>query len=498
MDKMTIERRQPIHMATFWPESVRKERQAYGKTTVWTEGKWTRQRFLIGDGTGPTGNPLIDLMLALQPIALEYSPERHRHKFIDAIRMFERSQRINATGLEYHDYAGSIATLSRESIQYMYHNGTSFALNRDQGVGFRGIVTLTQQPWSLDAFALNWVTKWRLLQMYLGVSLPNITTQEPHMLRAGAAAQLQLLVNTAWLEFTNEPTLEKLTTVIQIEDEIREFVGDVMQHAANLNSWEHMTELKFPSKDAALRLWEISRVLALDYDQTAPWYESLPVEVPTRITMFRRIYMTNGRVNITITPRPSISGMRHPQISAYYHRMTYLPPGPIGIAQVNWNLADRHITPFVGHTLDDLAWDGTMPAMPPWTALMADGPMPEPTLECRTEPVVVDRQMSELMIAALATDKPTLVRMNLNGALAPVLVLPRSFWKVNAVPLFAGARVLTPIQEHAIIKGWATDTTAIPGHFNPAFGPTPAGFIQSPSSGRPIREAATAEFLPSI
>lgn len=489
METFHIERRERRFYSTFFPESVTKERHVWGQSDVGVGGDWIKYRFVIGD--------LTKWRTLIQTVANEYNPIRARKEFIDGIKTFERAEAVRATPLEYWDYSGRIETSSRETLFYSYRTGQRFGLERDQGVGFRGVLTQSKESWSIEAYALEQILRYRLYKMYTGKPFVGISVAEPWKLRNALEKQSLTLLRVVWAEYLTEPTVARLDAVIRVEQEINNYALQSLNWLQHMSKWETMKTLPFPGKAGALGLWDQGRMPNLDFDQTEPWYREVPKNPVSTVTMVRAAYFTNGRIHIKFTMNPRVSILTHPYLKVMHQHLTYGPPILDGISQVNWDRDSRRYRPFVGYSIkNDPAWEGHMPTPGAWGGIGAEGALAEPKLTVYPRMVMISPKVAERLSAILTQDKPTLVCEDLNRARGLTLVLPNLFWKVNIVPLFGSSRVLKPIDEYAKISGWAVNTVPGVAQMNPLFMPPAGGFLPLTTGERPIREGAAQEILP--
>lgn len=495
MDTLKIERRTKATWGTFFPEAVIKERETWGQTIAGVESRWLKYKLL----TGPD-NALQLIRDKAKVVAAAYSSERKKFPFIDALRMFEGTTHIQSVGLEYWDYAGRIDTTARESVNYQFASGRRAALPRDSGTGFRGIVTMSESPWSMESFAMREIAMNRVRILNLGRTfLPSkLTTREPWRLRGAAERQLKDLQALAWSDYSTEPTAEKLNTVVGIETVIYRYVLDSLSWQQCQGLWETTSPVPFPDKATALRLWEQDKIDDLHYDQTYPWWDELPKEPVSQVTAFRRAYLTTGRVSLAITPNPMLHVLRHPKMSVQHQLLTYGQNKVIGTSRANTNEKEWARGQAWKGTINTTNWNGEIAVPPAWQTIQGEGLVPEPKINVSNRVVQIGRKEAEILRSAISSDKPTLVNLPLNDGIAPILVMPRLFWQVLIVPLFDGGRQFRPLQTGNTIEGWAINSTskAQASSTRELFASVPAGFLETPLSGRAIREGALQEVLP--
>lgn len=499
MERFHLERRKKDVRSTFFPEAISKEGQNWGQAHVGTSGQWLKYRLILG--------PILKLRKIIQKVAREYSPVRNHQPLIDQIKLFDEMPRVRATGLEYYDYCGRIDTISRESVVVIKPGGAREGLNRDIGCGFRGIIVQTEEPWSMEKFVEDELLRTRIGFLNRGVDssiLPDLTTKQPWALRDALEHQITDLQNAAWLDYINEPTIEKLEVVIGVERHLYEYLVDGMRWAQLLGHWEHEEIVPFPDRSGALELWEKQAIRDLHYDQTEPWWLTEPTTGGAKVTAIRKAYLSTGRVNIQITTNPSLYAARHRDYPAIAHHLLTYDPIAVGMGIPQSDEKKMKNNPFQGSFADSSVpgWQGIMTTQPGWASIQGEGPIPEPTLEVKTRPVSIPAGMGERLEAAMQSERPALVFEHFNQAVCPMLVLPRMFFNTRIVPLFEGGRVIRPIEEHNTIDGWATLRDNGPNGVVPLgldknlFSKTPFGFVQAPISGRPIREGAIQEILP--
>jgi hypothetical protein len=486
--KFKIESRRKEAFGVFFPEALAREWHIWGITNAQTSGLWTNYRLIMGDFMG--------VLNRVYQVAREFNAYRKRKPEIDIMRLLEDVPQIRATGLEYYDYSGRIETISRESVLVQFASGRRVALQRDQGYGFRGIIVRTDEPWSMETWAINEINRIRNFYLSTGQALPHFPIQEPWALRHGLELQINRYLNQAWTEYVAEPTMEKLNEVIAVDGVLRDYLAESLRWLHRLFFWEHQIPLPFPNSAAAVELWMKGIMNNLIYDETEPWY--LPVEQPRTktVTAIRRAYLTTQRVNITITTNPRLSVARHQAVPTFHDLITYGPPPYTGVGVPNPDHSQQAFTPFVGAQVGNAfqqAWPGFLPIRAPWRSLQEDGPVPEPTLEVRSRLMRVGKHLAENLEAAVGADKPVLMYVPINGATAPVLVLPRLFMETKIVPLFGSARVLKPTMEHANISGWVTERG---DNIANRFMTPPDGFEPRLSEHRPIRDGALNEIIP--
>lgn len=487
--RFRIEARRKAAFSVLFPDPITKERHVWGQTTCHTDGVWTKYRLTIGDLQG--------VINRAKAIAEEFSAQRSKMPNIDQIRLYEEISQARPTGLDYWDYTGRVDTVSRESVFAMYRSGQKVALKRDEGYGFRGIITRAEEPWTMEQFAWDTMMKIRLHHLNFGDPFDRrgITTREPWVLRDAAEQDLRKLLDLAWSEYTNEQTLENLDKVIGVESVLRDYLVQTMRWVQLLDNWEHMERIPFPDLSTAIRLWEQNLMDNLIYDETAPWQMDMPPQQTVPVRMVRGAYLSNGKVTINIRTHPKLNTLEHPKVDAAHHLLSYDKPPYVGVSVPNPNATQRWSEPFIGWKGTD-PWQGFIPTAPDWRYIKADNEsIPEPTLNVRTMPKSVSKHVSESLEAALAGDRPTLMFVNINRASAPVLVLPRMYFNTWIVPLFGGGISLEAKEEHNRIEGWVTDGIG-KKPMERIFDRSPFGFLPSQSSNRPIREGAIQEVLP--
>lgn len=487
MNRFTIERRQKAVKGVFFPESITKERQSWGMTHAGTKGYWNSYRLVTGHLSALNGR--------VDQIALEYDSMRRRMPQLDTLRLFESAPQVRGTGLEYYDYAGRIDTISRESVIIQSKTGRRTALNRDVGVGFRGIITRTEQPWSMEQYAMNTLIRCRIRSLNIGIPLPRLSVEQPWRLRDALERELESLLHVAWVDYQSDNTVEKLNVVIGIDRLIREYTLGSLDWLQHLGIWEHMKILPFPDRSVALKLWMEDKMPTLTYDETEPWWIALAQEAESEVTAFRRAYMSNGRVTITITTNPQLHELMHPTMNVTHHMITYGPHKEVGVAIETQDEKTRGFIPYVGIG-EQPGWEGFMDEEIGWQVLKSESePMPEPKLRVRSRVVRVEQDVAERISAATTADRPVLISESLNAAVCPILVLPRIFMNTLIAPLYTGGMSLKPIEEFNAVEGWVTKGTPVPG-MKDLFGEPPAGFIGIPATGRPLREATMQEVIP--
>lgn len=490
-----IETRRKASFGTFFPEALRKERHIWNRTQVATTGLWTKYRLITGNHAG--------LYQRIIKVAEEYSALRKSFPDLDIIRLFEESAQVRATGLEYYDYAGRIDTISRESVVVRFPSGATQSLARDTGVGFRGIVVKTEEPWSMQRYALNELMRLRILALNTGRAMPQIEVSEPWLLRQATETQLYDMMVIARAEYAAEPTMDRLKEISEIEKAYLSYIEETLEWMHRMGSWEHMEKIPFPDASGAIALWEQDRIKSLDYDQTSPWFDELAEEPESEVTAILKAIMSTGRVNITITTNPVLTSLEHPLTHVAHHLIRYSVHDHIGVGLPNPLGADRYIRPFVGVGDDGIAspripaWSGTtLPQRPGWTAITSEEHLPEPKLRLKARAVSVPRGVAERLSDAVGQERPMLVYENINHATCPLLVLPRIYFKVQVVPLFEAGVTVKPVEDGNTIEGWATKNTGM-GNAD-LVGPVPHGFLSSSAEGRPLREGTIQDVLPYV
>jgi hypothetical protein len=482
----------------FFPETITKERHYWGMSMARTDGAWRKYKLVYGD--------LERLRLRIRAIAGEYSTTRQRNPQIDVTRLFEEAPSVRGAGVDYFDYAGRIDTVTREAAVVQYPSGSRIGLNRDMGFGFRGILVRSDEPWSMEQFAMTEMQRFRHERLQKGIGFRDLGVEEPWRLRQAAENYLRALFSLAWNEYATEQTMDRFEAVIAVEKAASEYALDSLRYAQFLGDWEFMRAVPFPDRTGALQLWEQARIRDLVYDETAPWWMESPAENEVEVTAARRFHLNTGKgVNITVTTNPELKRKIHPHLDLEHHLISYgqLPFTAVGMPQ---NVPSaRNSRPIIQK--DDkgrevLGWGGEIPIRNEWSSLQENGPVPEPKLKVRSRLVQVPQHLVEQAQAALSIEKPVLwfphdpgSRARLNGTNLPILVLPRIFATAMVVPLFGGGRVITPIEGGNKIEGWVTQTTGRKPNVD-IWGPTPNGFLTTPLAGRPIREGALQEMLP--
>jgi hypothetical protein len=478
-----------------FPEAITKERDVHGVTTAGTDGIWRKFKLVFGS--------LERLRRRIRSVGYEYSPVRARHAEIDRLHLFEELNQVRSTGIDYWNVAGRVDTISREQVVVIYPSGSRVGLNRDMGFGFRGIITKSPDPWSMEEFALAEMLRYRLNRLHLGIALPGMPIQEPWRLRRHAENYLRALFILAWNEYATEHSMERFENVIEMERRVSDYILDAMRYAHHAGDWEHMKAVPFPDRTGALQLWEHDQLRRLDFDSTAPWWLENPKDTEQEVTVVRQAIINNGKgVTITITMDPVLQRLQHPDHDIEHHMITYNPP-TIGGRGVPNPLPGRPridrpiLTPILGKSPSEwpLGWSGIQTERPGWTAVQAAGRIPEPKLKVKSRPVEIPQSEGENLLAALSLERPVLCFPELNGGDLPALALPRMFGKVDIMPLFTGSRILTPIEERNNISGWVTDDTGVDPN-RAIWGPAPPGFLTTPLSGRPIRDGTINEILP--
>lgn len=500
MELFTCQSRVRSSFATFFPKLLTKDRDTWGMTLVGTDGYWTNYRFVTGQFTA--------LQARIRLIADEFSPQRKRMPELDTVRLFESVPQVRPTSFAYYDYAGRIDTISRETVVLQYASGQRVALPRDFAVGFRGIIVRSDQPWSMETYAREELTRMRLENLYFGQAFPNMPVDQPWRLRAALERQLRDLLGLVWTQYRTEPTPERFAEVVRIEEEINLYFLDSARWLHYLGLREHRKGLGYPDLSGAIRLWEVDRVRQLFYDETEPWMMDLPVQAESEITALRSAYLAagSGRFSIQLRMNPLLSTAEHPTLDNAHHMITYGPHRAMGLSMPNH---PQMITPqdpaIVGvgtrrvgnQTVRNDPWLGNIPESQAWNVVQAESEsVPEPKMRVRSRLVNIATSMAERIESSLSSDKPVLIYEPLNGSSRrPILVLPKTFFNVQVAPLFGGGRNLRSIQPDNTVSGWATDGVG-PGLHQRIFGDAPAGFITTPSAGRPIRDGFIQEILP--
>lgn len=490
-----IEARAKRSYGVHYPNPITKERQIWGMSMAGTDGYWRKYKLVYGD--------LQRLRLRIRQISMEYSSVRQRHPELDTLRLFEEVPQVRSTGIDYYNYCGRVDTVSRESVIVQYPSGSRVGLQRDQGFGFQGIIVRSEEPWSMEQFAMSEMQRFRLDRLHKGIALAQLGVTEPWRLRDQAERYLRALFSLAWNEYLTEQSMERFEAVIAMDRKVNEYALDTLRFSHFRGEWEYMPTLPFPNATGALQLWEHDRARELNYDETAPWWLESPKETETEVTAVRQAIINNGKgATITITTRPQLKRLVHPNLDTEHHMISYgvNAIGGVGYPQ---SVAGRPrfdrpiITPMEGRAPQEspLGWNGIIPSSNEWTSLQAEGAIPEPKLKVRNRVVEIPRRESEAMLAALSIEKPVLMFPGVNGNQLPALVLPRMYAKVDILPLFTGARMLKPIQEGNRIEGWVTQDTGYAPN-RTIWGDTPDGFLSTPLPGRPIREGSLTELLP--
>lgn len=492
MERFLLENREKRSHSTFYPDSITKEGYDWGMTTGATEGIWLKHRFVVGDLAG--------LNARVNKVAAEYTTLRKRYPSMDIIKLFEEGPFVRPTTLVYYDLPGRVETIARETVLVQFPNGQRTALERDRGYGFRGIVVRTQEPWAMEKYALRELVRLRLYAMNSGkkFSKTDLTVDQPWKLVDAAERQLIDTLNVAWMEYQMVQTPEKLDAAIMVEKAVYERIADRLAWLAMMSRWEHMRRLPFPQTTEAIELWKHNRVASLRYDETEPWMIELEKEPESLVTALRMAnLMIAGKARVQIWMNPMLHTLEHPTLPAFHHLLTYGPPYHTGVGLPN-SVIDKRMRgdPLMGYNVTE-PWDGILPTVPGWQVLQAASlSLPEPKLRVRTRPVKIETSVAERLEAAASADKPVLTWENLNQATCPILVMPNIFLKTDVYPLFEGGRKIQPIQEHNKVEGWVTQGIGHPNHkMSKIFEDAGAGFLSTPTEGRPMREGHVAEIL---
>lgn len=504
MQHFKIERRNKATFGVYFPESVTKERQQWGLTHIGTCGIWHSFRFVTG--------ALDKLRSEIGKVAVKYSAQRKRMPNIDMFSLFENIPQVRSTGLEYYDYAGRIDTISREAVMIQSQSGARIALNRDKGVGFRGIIVRSESPWSMEAYATREMQRMRIDMLNKGMNIPDalgtyrLTVDQPWRLRDAVERQLETLLDVAWTEYVADNTPEKLNIVIGVDKMIRDYIVNSLAWLAKAGDWEHASRIPFPDAPTALNLWEEDKIDTLDYDSTEPWWIEDAKVPETEVTMVRRAILSSGKVTITITTNPNISVLSHPTIDASHHLLSYGPHHHVGVALENPDRKTIHNTPFVGFPKKEGAfevedfeppWGGHLKITPGWSVMKAESTgLPEPKLSVRSRVIKLNSEAAERLAAAATSDRPTLVWEDINRATAPILVLPRIFLQTMVYPLFTGGISLKSIEDGNMADGWVTNGVGEVRAATRFVAPPDYGFLSTPSEGVPMREGNTQEIIP--
>lgn len=487
MIKFRMYREEPYRFSTFFPEALTKERARWGSTTTGVEGQLTRYRLIKGPAEA-----WVAIRKRINQIAREFSSIRSHNPEIDRIHLLEELQQMQATGLEYWDYAGRVDTVSREQIFAQYGVTSRIGLDRDVGVGFRGIVVKSDAPFSVEGYALEELTRTRMALLNGGWRLKNIGVSEPPRLREAAEDQMRDMLRVAWTEYATAPTKEKMRTVVQIEQLMDDYIVQTLDYVQKMGTWEGMIRMPFPDKGTAVALWEQDKIDRLTWDETEPWW---PISLPESsifVTAMRGATLLTDKLRIQLTMYPIVSSLEHPQYSDSHQMITYRRPSS-GFARVNPNVRERSRVPFVdakGGT-DDL-WEGPTQRVPGWKVIKGEGSIPDPQLRVNTRLIRIPDGMAGRLLAATEDRRPTVTIEHLNGASGPLLVLPRALYDVVVYPLFSGGRMITPINPESSVSGWAVDRDDRGRQF---FGSVPSGFLVTAAEARPARKGSLTEIM---
>lgn len=427
--------------------------------TVRTEGEHTTAgythvcRLVKGDMAG--------LRRAIKRAADVYSELVVREKTIEIDNLWGGQTPLPAdTNLEVFRYSGMLTSHVRDSVIYMWANGTTGTLPRQYRMGFEVIIQRARKPWDSMAWAQDQVLRQVIQNLALGVVTK---TLDPAFIEAFITAQRYMLVRTfnwALEELNREWTESRFAEMNTAFKALLTFERDLALY--DLRAGDRDTLLPFP----ILSDPEVQDLFRRDiiggsvpYGQILPYKEANQFR-PTedKITMIRGARFTDGKFVILIRTNPQISRAvipRPPQVAAQLHwqvRHSHLWYGPNTGVQASQgptlNTPGRDIAPHTGE------WAGVLDLAPGWTAITTEDAVPEPELRLIRKVCVITESVDHILLAA-DDIKPTLVEARFKGInpLAPPLVLPEMFSSVHIQPLITSAIKIEPSDKQASAKG---------------------------------------------
>lgn len=488
MQAFELVRRRKAAWGTFWPAAVTKERETAGRSAVGVEAEGLCYRMVVGN--------IEAMRLRAEMIAMEYSPNRFRHPTIDQVRLFEEGPTATNTGFVVHDYAGAIDTISRETVAVMGRDGRRMALPRDQAVGFRHIICASESSWDAGQFMMDELAKVRVRELVRGHDMAEMSVREPWRLKAAAEQQLLDLTALAWTEYTTEPTPERLAQVLEFEKLIQNYMLSELSYLQASGTWETLRRPSFPDAATALALWERDRIDDLHYEETAPWWGNGDKPSP-EVTVFRRAYISTNRFAITLTTNPRVHCLVAEDRPVMHQMIRYHPVEGIRSVQLHakWVETGDPKQVFQDPQGGNKYWRGQLNTQEPWEVVTGSEVIPEPKMRLRERLVPVQSADVELVAAAMKEDRPTLIPIVMNGYDGLALVFPRMYVNVLIDPLFGGGARISPLQEGNSATGWAVRRG--PGVLGQLVDRPESGFLETPISGRPMREGVIQEIIPS-
>jgi len=488
MEQFVMEHRSEKRFGAYFPENLIKTRQVWGYTLGQTEGSWQNYRFVIG--------PLKAVREEIKKVADEYSYQRKQYPHIDTLKLFEGSQRIWGTDLMYYDYAGRISVFGRESVLLHTDDGQKIALERNNTIGFRGIIVRTEKPWSMETFALNELTRFRMLALHLGRRLKGIDTREPWKLVDAATRALISLIDVAYQDYISESTPAKLEVLIEIQKKFYQRLATTYRWLHYLPNWEFMEALPFVGREGAIKLWEEDKMNSLNYEQTEPWWTELKKE-EFEVSAIRKADLQTPRYLIELITNPELQMYEHPFLNVFHQALTYGPHLGVGPSIPHPNKSERFRQPTMGMKKDSSGWNGQLPVHDEWEAMHTGPNIPAYKLRVRTKEVQIRRSEAEYLTAALSQNRPTLVFRNLNGAVCPQLVLPAGLHQTRIYPLVAKGLKIESKDANCKVEGstiWAGPSE----NTRKIFDDIPTEFLTTPSSNRPSYEGVQSEIIPEL
>jgi hypothetical protein len=509
VDLFELEIRNKSSKAIRFPDTKTKERYTWGNTTGMVWGFWHTFRVVIGD--------LLRYHEMIQELSLEYNTQRSLYPRIDENKLFDSPPQIRPTSLEIYPYPGRIDTLARERVQVMTASGQRVGLARDTGVGFYGIVTRTEQPWGMNQYGMEELLRLRMRMMFMGIpflteglSRPILDTSEPWRMRKAAEDQMQTILTVMYAQYMSEQTTQNLDALVSAIKLWQRYVLETMDWSRKLSSWEHMENLKYPNVAAALKLWEQDKVETMLYDELEAFSKVLPTVTGKKVTAILKAYMNiDDKVKVTLFNFPEFTQAEHPTLPVVHQTITYGEPPYVGVGRPNPDYEERWRTPFIGKK-GGLAWQGFMERPEQWSFVKGEETgYPEPQLDTRPKLVSLPRKYVERLEAAVTDGRPTLIYLPVNGATAPLLVIPNLHAPCQVVSLFGGGDSLKPTEEGNKVSGYLVADTftdmngtgtgdegdRAPGA-DPIFTMPEKGFQRIPTTGLSMRDAQITEILP--